>query len=469
MILAGTAQTIVPRALLAAFIVCFCALAVWLLKSGDTTRAMMLVGLAAVPYVLYASLLRPLIFPFGLYVLLVPFDNLLGNTSSGTLTKLLGIMAGIFFILLAVRRRTTSFSGTSSVLLAALIAWMMFSIVWALDQQVALQILPTYAGLFLLYVALSMLRVSLSEYKLVLFLVVVGGFAAALYGTNAFYHDPTLAAGDPTTTRLVVQSGTQSIDPNHFANALLLPVAILIMWTLRTSRLVSKLAGMGGVTLMTVALLLSGSREALGGLVVIVAYFIWRSRHRAQITVATAVVLSLTLTVQTSIWSRLSMIFSDGGSGRTSIWSVGLEAAKHRWFQGYGIGNFPTAYDMYYIGVHQLQPYGWSSPAHNIVLHYVVELGIVGLAIIVAFFYCEFRSLRGIPKNSEMYDYRLVMEASLLAIAFVALTIDLFTYKYAWLVFSMIVMLRNAVPDGQASDDILSTSPAMMPARPARL
>ena len=467
--IASATQSIVPRALLVAFVGSFCLLAVWLLKSGDVTKALVLVGLVAVPYVLYASLLRPLIFPFGLYVLLVPFDNLLGNTSSGTLTKLLGIMAGVFVILLAVRRKTATFGGTSVILLAALSAWMMFSIVWALDQDVALQILPTYAGLFLLYVALSMLRVSPVEYKLVLFLVVASGLAAAIYGTNAFYHDPSLAASDPSTTRLVVQSGTQSIDPNHFANALLFPMAILIMWTLRASRIFAKLAGLAALTLMTVALLLSGSREALGGLIVIVSYFIWRSRYRVQVTAAAAVVLSLTFTVQTSIWTRLGMIFSDGGSGRTSIWSVGLEAAKHRWFQGYGIGNFPTAYDMYYIGVHQLQPYGWNSPAHNIVLHYIVELGIVGLGMLVAFFYYEFRSLRGIKKDSDLYDYRLAMEASLLAIAFVALTIDLFTYKYAWLVFSMIVLLRNVLPDDQTSADILSTSSAIIPARPARL
>ncbi len=461
--IAASTQSVLPRVLLVAFAGLFCFLSVRLLIAGDTSGALLVVGIAAVPYLLYAALLRPLIFPFGLYILLVPFDNLLGSGSGGTITKMLGIAAGIFFILLAVRRKTAGLSGISMVLLAVLAAWMAISMVWALDQEAALQIMPTYAGLFLLYIALSMIKLTLKEFKFVLFLIVVSGLCAAIYGANAFYTDPSLVASDPTTTRLVVQSGNQSIDPNHFANALLLPLAIIIMWTLRNPRLLGKLAGMAIVTLMTVALFLSGSREALGGLMLIVLYFIWRSRYRAQVAIAAALVLSFAITVQTSIWTRMAMVFSDGGSGRTSIWSVGWEAAKHRWLQGYGIGNFPTAYDLYYIGVHQLQPYGWSSPAHNIVLHYVVELGIIGFAMIVGFFYFEFRSMRRIERDSELYDYRLVMEASLLAIAFVALTIDLFTYKYAWLVFSTIVLLRNIVPEEvQSRGDILSPRPATL-------
>ena len=460
-----------PRIILGLCIGTFCLLATRMLTSGSELQAYMLLGLAAAPFLLYAALLRPLIFPFGIYVLLVPLDNILGVSSgqSTTITKLLGIAAGVFFLLLAVRRKHLAVRGSSVALLAIFVGWMVLSVVWALDVDEAFQAIPTYAGLILLYISLAFIQVSRAEFRFVLLLIVMGGIGAAFYGANMFYHDPSLAAGDPTTTRLIVQSGTQSIDPNHFANALLLPAAIVMMWTLRAGRLVQKLLGMAALTLLTVAIFLSGSREALGGLLIIVVYFLWRSRYRAQVAAAAVVVGCLAASVQTSIWTRFALLFSgDGGSGRTSIWSVGLEAAKHRWFQGYGIGNFPTAYDLYYIGVHQLQPYGWNSPAHNIVLHYVVELGVVGFAIVVAFFYCEFRSMRHIKRDSDLYDYRLVMEASLLAIVFVGLTIDLFTYKYAWLVFSMIVMLRNALPDDQTSADILSTSSAIMPARPAR-
>ena len=46
---------------------------------------------------------------FGLYVLLVPFDNLLNTGSFGTITKLLGMVAGAFLLLWVVRRDWSPF------------------------------------------------------------------------------------------------------------------------------------------------------------------------------------------------------------------------------------------------------------------------------------------------------------------------------------------------------------------------
>ncbi len=49
-------------------------------------------------------------------------------------------------------------------------------------------------------------------------------------------------------------------------------------------------------------------------------------------------------------------------------------------------------------------------------------------------------------RAAEYYDYRIMLEGAFLALAAVSLTIDLFTYKYAWLVFFMIAFLRNVAP-----------------------
>jgi O-antigen ligase len=214
---------------------------------------------------------------------------------------------------------------------------------------------------------------------------------------------------------------------------------------------VPKVAGIAGLAIFTDAILLSGSREALSATLLIMLYFLIRSRHRLQLGIAVAVLLTFVLSVQTSIWTRFSTLLETGGSGRTSIWAVAVQAAKQRPIQGYGIGNFQEAYDLYYIGVHQTYPFGWNSPAHNLVLHYQVELGFVGLLLIALFFWSAFRSLRFIDAKSELYDERIAMEGALIAIAFVSLTIDLFTYKYAWLVLFLIAFLRNAAPAAQPS------------------
>jgi O-antigen ligase len=303
-------------------------------------------------------------------------------------------------------------------------------------------------------------------------LVAAGGVAAAIYGIHAFYGDPTIAQERADTMRLIISVGNTRIDPNAFCDSLLLPIAVVAMWGLRSRRPLAKLISAGAVGLLVLAILYSGSREGITATFCIAGYYIWRSRHRFQVTLALATLIAGAATAHTSVWLRFATAMDTGGSGRTSIWAVAVEAAKHRLLQGYGIGNFGQAFDLFYLGVHQPYPYGWESPAHNLVLHYMVELGVVGLALIVAFFVTQFLSLRVIPRTSNLYDYRIALEAALLATAVVSMTIDLFTYKYAWLTFSMIALLRNAyvyqARASQANAPMRATSSPMIPARSSR-
>ncbi len=441
-----------------------------LLVFGVSPAGIALSALVIAPFALYVGLARPLDFPLGLYVLLIPFDNLLNAGSFGTLTKLLAIVAGVFLLLWLARRHRLALAGWPVLVLLALVAWMCASTFWAIDQSAALKILPTYAGLMLLYIALTMMPISPSQFRRLLVLVALGGVAAAIYGIHTFYGDPSLAQNNaPGSVRFILQAGANSIDPNHFADALLFPIAIVTMWGLRTRRAFAKLACMSALSVLVLAVLLSGSREGVTGLLLIVGYYLWRSRYRLQVVIALSAMVVIAFGAPTGVWQRFSTVLQTGGSGRTSIWAVGLEAAKHRFLQGYGIGNFTGAYDLFYLTVHQPYPFGWESPAHNLVMHYIVELGVVGLALIAGFFVAQFLSLRIIDASSELYDYRIALEAALLSIAAVSLTIDLFTYKYAWLVFSMVALLRNAATAAQRSSPSLATTSSMMQARSARL
>jgi O-antigen ligase len=461
------ASTTIPQHSLRAILAVF-ATAVLFLVEGVTLPGLALAAALAAPFALYAALKRPLDFPFGLYVLLVPFDNLLHAGAFGTLTKLLGIVSGAFILLWISRRGRAVVLGAPVLVLGALAVWMLASTLWAIDQKPALQIIPTYLGLMLLYAALAMMPISRNGFRRLLLLVVAGGLCAAAYGVHAFRTDPTFSQESQVVMRLVVQVGQDSIDPNHFADALLFPIAIITMWALRTPRLAAKVACVAGLALLVVAVLLSGSREGLTATLLIAAYYFWRSRYRLQLVLAATSVVAIAAGVQTSVFLRFASAIQTGGSGRTSIWSVALEAAKHRFLVGYGIGNFQQTFDTFYLRVHQPYPYGWDSPAHNLIIHYLVELGIVGLALIAGFFYTQFSSLRDIGRNSEFYDYRVMMEAALLENVTVSMTIDLFTYKYAWLVFAMIALLRNAYEAERSKAAMRPTSSSMIPVLSAR-
>ena len=460
-----------PRAALAALVLFALSTAV-MLVTGPSLMSIGLVALTLLPVIVYLALRWPLASTFGIYALLVPFDNLLNTGSFGTITKLLGMAAGAFMLLYVVRRRLVSFEDPALRVLGVLGLWMLASTFWALDQSLALAGMATFAGLMLLYAVLTMVPISRAQLNMLFVLIVAGGVCAAAYGAHTFMHDPTIAQQSLQARRLVLHVGQYEIDPNHFADALIFPAAIAAMWGLRTRSLLARLACVGVLGLLVTAILYSGSREGLSALGLIAAYYFWRSQYRLKVAISIGAVVAAVSTVQTSVFLRFSSALDTGGSGRTSIWAVALEAAKHRLLQGYGLGNFTQAFNLYYLKIHQPYPFGWDSPAHNLVLHYLVELGVVGLALIGAFIVFQFLGLRPIGRDNQLYDYRIVMEASLLAIAVVSLAIDLFQYKYAWLVFAMVALVRNAavgVPARQAKPltPLPQASPGIKPFAPA--
>ncbi|HZY99327.1 MAG TPA: O-antigen ligase family protein [Candidatus Baltobacteraceae bacterium] len=417
------------------------------------------------PVFLYVALEWPLQSVFGLYALLVPFDNLLGTGSFGTITKFLGIAAGGFLALSLLRQRGFTFESVPLRVLCLLALWMTASALWALDQSAALRILPTYLGLFALYAVFSMVPATPAQFRALLVTILVGGLCAAAYGAHTFYQTALPWSG--AVPRLVLQMGEYNVDPNHFADALIFPASIAGMWALKARSFFVRVACIGAVGLLAASIMMSGSREGLLATILIAAYYAWRSRYRVRLLVIAAGVAVAAASVESSVFERFSNALQTGGSGRTSIWAVALEAAKHRLLQGYGIGNFPVAFDQFYLHVPQPYPFGWDSPAHNIVLHYLVETGLIGLFAVGAFFWAQFRSMRHVDSQSELYDERIMMEAALLAIVFVSTAIDLFHYKYAWLVFCMVALLRNAARGPQPSPSMARTTPVMMAARSA--
>jgi O-antigen ligase len=412
-----------------------------LLAGGSPARIALACALGLLPFAAYATVVRPMVFPYALYVLLIPFDNLLNFSGSGTLTKLLGMISGFALLFWCVRIRRIVDPPKALLLLGALLLWMTLSVTWSQDPLASFNGLQPYFGLALLYCALAITPLQVREFRVLMFIVVVSGVVSAAYGAHVFYQNP--ATANSLLHRLVVQVGNTFIDPNQFADALLFPLAALVIFGLRTQWLTLKFASMAGVILMVSAIALSGSREAIVALGVIIVYYLWRTRYRLQLLALIAIGVVGAMAQPSSVWARFNDALSSGGAGRTSIWSVGWIAFKHNWLKGYGIASFPTAYDRFYLGVYQSYTNGWTSPAHNVILHYAVELGIVGLLLLLGFWFAQFSALRVIGPSHPLYDYRVLLEGALLGLFVTAMFIDLFTYKYAWLIFAMAAQLRS--------------------------
>ncbi len=423
-------------------LVLLAALAAMASVGGTKLGLVLAVALVVSPLGLYFFFTRPIIFPFGLFVLLLPFDNVMAVSSYGTITKLLGGLSALAVALHALRTRQFISPPRAAVIWLALLVWAAATIYWAIDPNMAASKYPTYAMVIGLYFILASVKVSASDFGSILKAVLLGGVLAAAYGAY-YYHlnPPSDLMG--TGQRLMIQVGDDFIDPNHFANALALPTAIAIGLALRTSRSMKKALYFGCVGLLLAAYFFASSRGAFLGLGAIFIYFFIRSRHRAQMFAIVGIALAAGLLLNTSIWDRFGTAFTSQGAGRFPLWSVGFAAFKHHWLVGAGIGNFESAYDAQYLNIFQAYAAKWARPAHNLLLQSGVEFGLVGLVLVLWGWGSQLLMLRPIGPAHRLYDLRIALEAACIGLFVGAMSVDMLWYKYLWEAFIMMALLRS--------------------------
>lgn len=412
------------------------------LRSPSPLKVAAVLAACALPLLAYLAYAAPFVFPYGAYVALMPFDGLLVLGKIGTLTKVLGMASAVALLLWSARKKTVVAMRWPLLIVALLGLWSVASVWWSVDVPATLAVIPTYAGLMLLYGALALVPITFTQYRMLLAAAVCGGIGAALYGGYTFYSDPLLTLQSDGGGRLFSDASHPAIDPNFFADAMLFPFAIVLLCAFNAKSTFLRGFFYCLTAIFLIAIVLSASREAAVAVAVIAAYYALRTRHRLKIAAFAGVGVLFGSLLPNPLWSR----FSSMDSPRQSIWSVGLEAFRHRWLDGYGLGNFVEVYDRFYLRVYQVYPNGWSSPAHNVAVHYMVELGVVGLVLILALFFGQFLELRAIEYGSVLYDYRLMCEAGLVGVACSALFIDLFNAKWVWFALAMAAQLRNLPP-----------------------
>lgn len=406
-------------------------------SAGTPLRDAAVAILLLLPVGLYFALVRPLVFPYGLYILLMPFDVFLGVSHAGTITKMLGGVACVALLFYCLRTRRLASSTPALRVVLLLLVWMMMSLLWTVAPEVTWQWIPTYLGLALLYLAISLTPVTITEFRFILWAIVAAFLASAIIGVVLFRaHAPVTPSLHPDSARVVLTLGNLTIDPNEYADALIFPFAIASMLALGSRYLSVKLLGFGAASLMVAAVFVSASREAVIGLALVALYYLWRSRHRVQVFAMLLVTAIAAGPFSATLLARIQHATATGGAGRTSIWAVGITAIKHYGLFGSGMGTFPVVYDQFYLSIPQIHSYGWSAPPHNVLLQFFVELGIVGLALYAWFIAANFTMLRTITPDHPLYDYRLIVEGGLIAVSATSLFIGSFNEKWVWLVFA---------------------------------
>jgi len=411
--------------------------------SGTKTGLVLTLGAILGPVVLVLAITSPVLFPFGLYALITPFDALIVFApGAGTITAAVGAASGAALLFSGMRNKQRFTDPDSSVgVWLVYTLWLLASTFWAIDPNVSLTMMPTALELFALYAVVSFIRVRDAELATVLKLTALGGVCAALY-LLYLAHTGVAVHQD----RMYLRTSTSYWNPDFLSTALILPVLIAIGSALSTRNLFARVGWMGSVVAMIVAIILTGARGPELGVLAGIVYLVARDRARRW---TLAVLLGALGAVAggfygPSLLARWAQAFSDGGAGRMDIWRVGWVAFKHNWLFGAGFNNFQQAYNQVFIQVFQPLAIGWSHASHNILVGNGVELGIIGLGILLFAWYSQFRALRHIGEEDYRYPLRLCLEASLIALFISGLFADIMLIKCCWLAFMIVNLTRNA-------------------------
>ncbi|MEW6053670.1 MAG: O-antigen ligase family protein [Nitrospirota bacterium] len=402
---------------------------------------MIYLGVLFAPLFIYLSISKPFIFPFGAYVFLLPFDSVLAISGSGgaTITKLLGIITIFVFLTKSLIEKKFEKPDRATLYWILFIIYALTSFFWAIVPEVVQARFMTAIGLLLLYLVVASYGVQKNDFALIKYFLLAGGVSAALitiykFRTYGMVYDTT----DYVRTSLTM--GDRASELNKFAFSLLLSVSISIELLLNEKKKWLKILLLSGLSVIILCLLLNGSRGGLIGVGVIFISYILSQKKRLSIWALVLCMAVLLVSLSPNYFTkRWDQAVETGGSGRLIIWSTGLAAADKYWTVGAGLDNFPYVYNEF----GSFTPYStkMGRGAHNIYLSTFIELGIIGLLLLLLGMITHYRAIRTYDQSASAQMLKAAFWAMLVSCFF----LDAIWTKTFWMLWILIMMYRNVV------------------------
>lgn len=386
-------------------------------------------------------LLWPVQIALGSFAFLVPFDfsSTLGSGKGVTLTFVAGCVALVVLLGFGMAFRRLEFPARPTLYWLLFVLWAAASCLWAYDEQAALQRLPTMLSLFLFYLVATCFRMTAKEFSGIVTLTILGGCAAAVVSCAEFYSGVSLHG---LRSSLII--GSQTTDPNIFAAGLLLPFSLAMGGFLAAPSLLRKALMLLGSGIMALAMFLTLSRGALVAIAVMLFVYLRKLGMRWRVLVPTLVLVSVFIAAATPLLQRMRESLPSAGAGRLYIWQTGFAAFKDFGVAGAGLSNFPAVYDKY--AGHADEFAGLSRDPHNIYLETGVELGTVGLVLLLMALISQLRmakraqsSLKGIQASLQAIACRAAAWGMLTASFF----LGMLWFKAFWLVWIMLTLASS--------------------------
>jgi O-antigen ligase len=273
---------------------------------------------------------------------------------------------------------------------------------------------------------------------------VAAAYASFQFYGGANYHDEIRGS---------LMAGEKAADPNFFAASLLLPLSLAVNGVLTPRRWLSRLGWLAIAGGLAFGVLVTMSRGAMVAMAVMILFYVFTSQVSRRMTIVVlAIFVGLGFAMPGVFFARLQSAADTGGAGRTVVWQGGLVAFQHFAVLGAGLNNFPYAYRKY-IGGAPIYHGTLMSAAHNTYLEIAVELGIIGLALMLTAVISQLRAARRARKELPKAAGSVIVayEAACYAILTAAFFIDIVWEKWFWLAWILLaVAVRTSRIEQQA-------------------
>ena len=410
---------------------------------------MVLVAPLAIVTVL-ACLREPMRVALPVFAALIPFGGslALGASRYSSLSSLAGLLLALSLALQVVSTRPAARRIPPDLPL-----WILFlglavaTSLWSAEPDATRTGVMVLVSLVTVYALASLSSIDRTALRRTENAMMLGSVAAVLYGLVQLFFlggfpDGTPGEGPSPTGRF----GNDLLGPNLQAVALILPLALALNRAVgreetRGRRVMYALVA----GLMVLGTLMTASRGGLvaTGVAVVVLALAGRPEARGRLlgfsavgaAAAAAVWLYHPMGLATRTFESVT-----SSSGRTEIWEVGAAACRTYCSFGSGWGTFPSVYaetQASVPGARVLVGEGAYQP-HSVWLLAVIELGILGLILMVAAF------LLTIREASKLSATRRGPAMSALA----GLLMGLFflsgmEFKFFWMVLIFVAVSRN--------------------------
>jgi O-antigen ligase len=412
-----------------------------------------LLGLVAVPALLAVTILclrEPMRVALPVFAALIPFGKglTIGSSPFGSVSSLAGVVlaAGLLLQFVSSRRMAPR------ILLDTPI-WVLFfgvstaSALWSIDRSTTVAGIAVLGSLVLVYCLVAISAVDRAILRRTENALLLGAVAAVCYGLTQLlflggFAQDSLAA-DPTA-------------PGRFANDLLgsnvEAVAITLPLVVALNRAVTERGSSTKVfyglvvALLLLGVLMTASRGGMLATAAAVAVLALASAGRAR--KAVLLYLGVGAVAGALVWAYhpgdiAARTFQSvtSSSGRSDIWQVGLAACRQYCGYGSGWGTFPDVYantQSLVPGARVLVGTGGSYQPHNLFLLAVIELGVLGLVLLVAGLGASLVQAMRLPRHRR--GPSLSALTGLIVGVFFLSSME---FKFFWMVLMMIAMNRN--------------------------